>query len=66
MDNKEQIINAIMESSSTFVAGVLDSVYRAATELSVENEYGRMMINLDLLKELIESAKENINKVSNG
>jgi len=66
MDNKEQIIDAIMESTATFVAGVLDSVYRAALELSVENEYGRPMINMDLLKEIMDSAKESVNKVRNG
>ena len=66
MDNKEQIIDAIMDSTTVYVTGVLDAVYRSATQLSVENDYGRLMINLDLLKEIMDSAKENVNKVRNG
>jgi len=66
MDNKEQIINGIMKASSKFVSDILDSIYRSAMDLSVENEYGRKMVNMDLLKNLMDSAKENVKKAANG
>jgi hypothetical protein len=66
MDSKEQVVNAIMESSYRYVSGVLDAVYSAAKNLATDTDYGSKIIGIELLKEIIDSAKNSSEQVVNG